>query len=393
MLPALIGQSEQEPEMIECDLSKLVLPTDDKQYKAAAEKAGLKILDQLKISKSSFVELMRQFWDHWSMKKVLKTLCYKQQREKALAKKLKQLREARPIGSDGRHHSIDRVAIEREIRFTPPDPPSAEDLTNMEEVMRDYSENLFDLLDINEDQSIDILEFAEICTLLHVYTELQNNDVLYKETQLQNTTQTIRKKRADLEMEEMDVDDRHKIEFQITTLQTSQISLTFDLEKARAVAENEFYTLSEKLCDQVVTAFTILQMFFLACYGTELTDELLDGVAVVFTSMHLADLVVRIISMQGLNNFLRVGCADRPQISLKRRWTFFFVCVSSVGLVLWIAAELDGTFCSLQEKRALQMMMAASILRSLVTVPSFEQTLYSVSTGVGPVSTYPTHRN
>ena len=359
---------------------------------AAAEKLKNnppeKIAQELTIQKDAFKHLMQKFWQHDSQNQILIELCASRKRKKQFKKKLGNA----TIRQMELNETFDRIALEREVNKSPIRDATEEEKDRMREMMVDYAERVFDLLDVDNSDSLDFEEFVEIITYLKLMPEVHTNEVFRREMQIEAISNKIAVKKQSLTTPEVKLsqEKREKENFSIKQLDLRIELLKHDLQKARTVATDLFWNgIAERDIDGLVTVWTTLQCMFLAFYGTKMASSTVDFMAVLFTCGHILDIIVRCIQKKSLWLFL----AGRGQGSLRlnRCWSFTCVVISAAGLVLYICTKLDNGFkyhVGDQGVKAFQLAMAVSIFRLMVTVESFSQLLYSISSGLEPVSVY-----
>eukprot|EP00656_Telonema_subtile_P000866 TRINITY_DN1040_c0_g7_i1.p1 TRINITY_DN1040_c0_g7~~TRINITY_DN1040_c0_g7_i1.p1 ORF type:complete len:2218 (+),score=543.13 TRINITY_DN1040_c0_g7_i1:82-6735(+) len=401
------------------------------------EEAQTETLENLTINKRSFQNLMSGYWSHKSQEKVLKKLCEVRQRSDLLRRELsrakKHLTERRAhaqecagtsccpeehgtgmkqlgvvvdeIDADGErlpelHVSeeevdrevqglkIDRLKIELAVKRMPLREPTREELQAMKEIMLEYSERVFKLLDVDESENVDFVEFEEIVMYLNLMPELHFNEVFFKEMQRRSLVELRRLKSENLSTPQttLTLDNRARLKAEVKRLGDDIKRLDYEIEKAKIVAQDKFWGLTEISIDKFFTVYTFIHIIFLALYGTSVSSSFIDFIAVFLTVGHMMDVGMRILMMHRSRRWYVLS--EYPQVQFKRRCNVAFVGTAGVGLLFYLLAHSGTISVSKEIEKMFQMLMAFSTLRILVLVDEFSKLLLSISSGIQPVRVY-----
>jgi len=384
------------------------MPGADKQALEKNKDRPEILADKLRIQKDSFKELMIQFWNHSSQTPVVTKLCEARLRKRILLAKVNAVKKDRTF----KDH--DRVTLERKVNHelvhlaaiaqmpvgTPSERCAKEDakkaaeqeMHKMRDVMVDYAGRVFELLDADDSETLDFEEFAEITTYLKLMPELQTNNVFKKQMQIEAVKNAVRMKEKNLDTPDKTGEKKKKMDemFSIKRLNEQSKRLELDLQKAIAVADDLFWGgASEKHVDTIVSILTTIQCGFLANYGSKMSHTVIDIAGVVFVCFHILDIVVRVIQMKGIKPWL--VAQGKSSVKLKRWWSLICVSISAAGLLCYGSTKVFDDFdesVGTKLVKAFQMAMAVSIFRLMVTIQSFAQLLFSISSGLEPVSIY-----
>eukprot|EP00658_Telonema_sp_P-2_P068586 TRINITY_DN5750_c0_g7_i2.p1 TRINITY_DN5750_c0_g7~~TRINITY_DN5750_c0_g7_i2.p1 ORF type:complete len:1729 (-),score=407.69 TRINITY_DN5750_c0_g7_i2:274-5460(-) len=377
-------------------------------------------LENLTINKKSFRRLMHEYWNHEAQRGTLIKLCYVRQRRELLRSELSAAKRRRADAcKDGcanhtcsehrgvelhgdvtdecpanprtpcpAHIKVDRLQIELLLKNYPLTEPAEDEVVAMKEIMYDYSERVFKLLDVDGSENVDFMEFEEICMYLNLMPQLHFNEVFFLEMQRTSLKEVCRLKEENLKTPQkaLSPEERARGRIELNRIAEDVQRLDYEIERAKIVSQDKFWFLSEIAIDKHMTTYCCFHLVFLAFYGTDISNSFINVMAIVFTSGHIIDVSARIIMAHTRGR--RYFNSEHPQVQFKRRGNIFFVAVSAIGLVMYLMNKGGAINASEGADRLFQTLMAFSTLRILTLVDEFSKLMLSISAGISPVRVY-----
>ena len=287
---------------------------------------------------------------------------------------------------------LDRLACERLAKSKPLTAPTKDEIDNMRQVMLEYSDRVFDLLDDDESDSIDFKEFESVCTYLRLMPEMYFNEVFFKEMQLARNRHLLKElKDEKARMKNVGKDEKARMKSLIAWHKKQEEMRDVELQIAKVADMDMFFQIDEKRLDSLVFIYTMVHITFLALYGTQVSDNVVDTAALIFTVGHITDLVLRVTFIYCTKQKLDQGeqwywiSKTNPAVQFKRRCNLGFTITGAIGLMLYCISRANPDWVDANLQQFFQLLMAVSTLRLLVLAKEFSDLLLSICSSLKPV--------